>query len=65
VTVHRDFPLSARHHPEEVHKAVGELLCDAERRAAAERLRAEQLTRRPPSGLVADLELLAATGDLG
>lgn len=47
--------------PEDVRAAVGELLGDAERKTAAERLRAEQLTRRPPSGLVESLERLTST----
>lgn len=47
---------------EQIRTAVAGLLTDAELTAAAGRLRAEQLTRRTPSGLVGYLERLAAAG---
>jgi UDP:flavonoid glycosyltransferase YjiC (YdhE family) len=50
---------------EEIREAIRELVGDAERKAAAERLRAELLARRPPSELVGSLERLTAAGDLG
>ncbi|MFC4910173.1 nucleotide disphospho-sugar-binding domain-containing protein [Actinomadura gamaensis] len=50
---------------ERIRAAVHELVRDAARREAAERLRAEQLARRPPTALVTDLERLAAAGGPG